>query len=1020
MENETFPSINKRHAKNVCPSCGRSLGGHKSQSDCSQSSPTLSNESTAVTLVAGHLPQDNQIQFTIGPYQIINKIGQGGMGEVFLAYDTTCGRRIALKRIRSDLLEHQHIHRRFLKEARITSQLTHPAIIPIYVIHDEDNLVYYTMPYVEGENLKQILKNARAREKQGGKTEHSEDSISSLIRIFLSVCQAVGYAHSKGVLHRDIKPENIVVGKYGEVMILDWGLAKLINRDKLHEKEKLFVPEDQETSKPHPFHALTNLGKVVGTITYMAPERALGNPATIHTDIYSLGVILYQILTLRYPFHRKNLKEFRQNMHHEVLYEPSVVAPYRDVPKVLAQMAMKCLAKDPQERYQTVDAFLHDLESYIEGRAEWFLTAELSIHRKSDWEFQENVLIAEHMAITRITDVSDWVCLMISKASFDEHIKIETEIKLDDKAQGLGFLLSVPEIGERVHLNDGYTLWLSSDLHHSTKLLHSTVEVFNSPDIVLKRGQWHHLRIEKINRHIYFYLDGHLQFSYLGLLPILGTHIGLLARDGDFELKPLKVYVGGQNIMVNCLAVPDAFLAHKDYATALSEYRRIGYSFPGRAEGREALFRAGITLLEQAKTKKNKKAVSLYDEAFAEFEKLHGTPGAPFEYLGKALIYQSLNDSEEELKCYELALRRYPGHPLLGMLKEQVLFRMHESSRYDRRLTYHFILLVIRHMNDTTKTSPIKKLLYSLEKHWEPLFFIEEDPETTTNEAKRNTSFAIQLAFWLAKPYVLFEVIDQLTHSEFDASIAIGNAFFCLLELGAWQCVEVNLPLAKLDSTRKQLLSIAIQAHRETTISAAKALMLLSPSQFNKSHERIILYLMEKALNEGNSALVQTLSEHYSSKELSPQCHQQMDYYEIWAALYDHNLEHAGQLLQRYPTEHLSHEMSLLHFLYGCWLHATESVEIARSHFSGVLETKHPRSWTLFSHYFEGITDHQEWNLKTFLWEKRQFYRQASLFYRIVDDLAKSNEYQALMLESFIPPHLDAMIQPPSSSEETQ
>jgi hypothetical protein len=177
---------------------------------------------------------------------------------------------------------------------------------------------------------------------------------------------------------------------------------------------------------------------------------------------------------------------------------------------------------------------------------------------------------------------------------------------------------------------------------------------------------------------------------------------------------------------------------------------------------------------------------------------------------------------------------------------------------------------------------------------------------------------------------------------------------------------------------------------------------------------------MEKALNEGNSALVQTLSEHYSSKELSPQCHQQMDYYEIWAALYDHNLEHAGQLLQRYPTEHLSHEMSLLHFPYGCWLHATESVEIARSHFSGVLETKHPRSWTLFSHYFEGITDHQEWNLKTFLWEKRQFYRQASLFYRIVDDLAKSNEYQALMLESFIPPHLDAMIQPPSSSEETQ
>jgi eukaryotic-like serine/threonine-protein kinase len=159
------------------------------------------------------------IQFTLGPYQILRDIGKGGMGEVFLAYDTICGRKIALKRIRSDLANHTQIHRRFLKEAHITSQLTHPSIIPIYIIHGENQEVYYTMPYVEGETLKQILRETFQAEKHGEKSHSIGSSIPTLVRLFLNVCQAIAYAHSKNVLHRDLKPENIIVGKYGEVLI---------------------------------------------------------------------------------------------------------------------------------------------------------------------------------------------------------------------------------------------------------------------------------------------------------------------------------------------------------------------------------------------------------------------------------------------------------------------------------------------------------------------------------------------------------------------------------------------------------------------------------------------------------------------------------------------------------------------------------------------------------------------------------------------------------------------------------
>lgn len=125
-------------------------------------------------------------------------------------------------------------------------------------------------------------------------------------------------------------------------------------------------------------------------------------------------------------------------------------------------------------------------------------------------------------------------------------------------ARVLAFL-SIPEYAERAHLNDGYCLWLGSDSHRSTKLLRSTVEVMHHNDIYLQRHEWYQIRIERIDQNIYFYLNNVLQFSYISHLPLAGTHIGLLSRDADYEISPIRVSVGSLNIKVNCLAVPDAF-----------------------------------------------------------------------------------------------------------------------------------------------------------------------------------------------------------------------------------------------------------------------------------------------------------------------------------------------------------------------------------------------------------------------------------------------------------------------------
>lgn len=969
----------------------------------SQKDTSTIEETPSVSFLTEHLPKVDEIRFSIGPYQVLDSIGKGGMGEVFLAYDTTCGRRLALKQIRPDLLQHKQLHNRFLKEARITSQLTHPAIIPIYAIHGGTDLAYYTMPYVEGETLKQLMRKARQNERKGIKAEQAAESIPALIRIFLSICQAVAYAHTKNVLHRDLKPENIIVGQYGQIVILDWGLAKLI---KVGGDEEL---EIEEVSHPH--HHLTHIGKVVGTVAYMSPERAMGKPATFQTDIYSLGVILYQLLTLKHPFHRESLKKFRQTMHLEKILEPSEVAPYRDVPKSLSRVVMKCLAPSPEYRYQSVDELIHDLENYIEGRSEWFQIAELDINNKSDWEFQENVLIAEHMALSHESGASDWVSLMIAKASFQTNIKLEALIKIGDRGHGIGFLLSLPEAAERTHLNDGYCLWIGAEGSKSTKLLRSTVEVMHASDVSLKRHEWYRVRIEKIENNIHFYLNDILQFSYISHLPLAGTHVGLIARDADFTLKDFLVYIGSQNVTVNCLAVPDAFLAHKNYAVALNEYRRIGYSFPGRAEGREAMFRAGITLLEQANvTTDSTNKEALYDLAHEEFHKLHNTPGAPLEYLGKALIYQALGEYEEEAKCFELGYRRYPNHPLLPVLQEQIVYRMHDSSRHSRQATFNFILLVLRYLPHVTHTPHAKKLLNSLERHWEPLPFILHDPDADTSEELRNLAFALKLAFWLAKPYVLSEMVDELLQKEQLHAISISNAIFCLIELGAWKLALEKLELAgeifaKRGATYfnpfKELFEMILLCYRhsppenihfEAGINAYIEYPHLPQAKYS---ERVLLFFMEKALDARKTDLVHLLYQHSLTLELSTETELQMRANEIWALLLDDDSVKAGDLLHSYSLELLSQETTILHFLYGCWLYMTEGKEIASIHFSGVYEVPYPRSWALFSYYLKGkILEGTGWFVKSFLWEKRQLYRQLSLYYHCIDDKTKALHYQ--------------------------
>lgn len=924
----------------------------------------------------------------IGPYSIIRPIAKGGMGEVLLVFDPVCERSVALKRIRHDLKDKGVIKQRLLKEAKLTSKLTHPGIIGIYSIHEENDELYYTMPFVEGMTLRQLIRG-------------HDNSISSLLPYYRSVCQTIAYAHSKGILHRDIKPENILVGNFGEVILLDWGLAE--------------TAEGEDPEEPESID-LTLPGKIVGTLAFMAPERALGAPASFQTDIYALGVILYQILTLELPFHRPSLKEFRSRWMHESLSDPEEIAPYRDVPPRLSRIVKKSLCRKPEDRYGSVDELLNELNAHLEGRAEWFEMARLNLKKKEAWEFQENLLLSKHIAIAGAKDTPEWVMLSVSSQPFVEPLRLETTIELKKECRGIGFLLNIPESGERETPFDGHLLWLGNEEQKVSSLYRNSVEVTQIPDLYLSADKKHELIIEKVDKSIRIIIDGTHRFTYLSYLPLIGTRIGVLSRDMDYEMDEIILYAGSTQLQISCLAIPDAFLAAKDFKRALAEYRRIAASFPGHLEGREALFRSGIALLEEAKAMKSaKKALHSFSLALEEFSKMHNTPGAPLEYLGKSLVYEALFDREEEVKCLELALCRYANHPLISAIKERLLYRMYESASKDRLSAYQLVLISLRHLPEVLSSTEALHLFRHLITYAEklPFFEIGINPELLDKEIKTKLQFEIELSFWAALPHAFLEIFDEILLSNPFEVALLGNVLFSLYVLGANQQAE-NL-LLQLEEKRAHLseetekdlshlidwLSPLRLYAKSGDLEKAVELYLKLPKECIGTRElRCALWLIEEAIMKEKATLVEFITVSLLSFPLGREDQILIDSYRLWMLLWQKRLSEAGDIFEHYPYELLNQETTPLHPLYGCYLLLTEGEELAKIFFAGVTDTLFPRSWALLGHELTNhLTQKAAWLNTAFLYEKRRLYRQLILYYHCLGNQSLLTHVQELEKE---------------------
>ncbi len=306
-------------------------------------------------------------------YTLTSLHAKGGIGQVWLARDNEMDREIALKELRPESSNDATILKRFFQEARITGRLDHPGVVPVHELARGEEAPgggrpYYTMRFVRGRTLSEAVADYHRRRADGtaGRTD-----VLALIQAFVGVANTVAFAHSRGVIHRDLKGSNIVLGEFGEVILLDWGLAKFVGRDASPEPIGSESEFDPMATAPYAAPAdwagsdLTAAGQVMGTPAYMAPEQAEGRTDQIgrRTDVYGLGAILYEILANKPPFGGDSIHDVLRKVREEPPARPSGLCP--SAPRPLEAICLKALAKDPGNRYATASELAADVQHWL-------------------------------------------------------------------------------------------------------------------------------------------------------------------------------------------------------------------------------------------------------------------------------------------------------------------------------------------------------------------------------------------------------------------------------------------------------------------------------------------------------------------------------------------------------------------------------------------------------------------------------------------------------------------------------
>ncbi len=325
-------------------------------------------------------------------FRVLRPHAKGGLGEVFVARDLELPREVALKQIQGRHADDPEARARFLREAEVTGGLEHPGVVPVYGLGCyDDGRPFYAMRFIRGENLQEAIRRFHQADTPGRDPGERSLALRELLGRFVAVCNAIAYAHSRGVLHRDLKPGNVMLGPYGETLVVDWGLARPVSHPAVAGEEPLLAVAPAGA-------VLTQVGSAVGTPPFMPPEQAAGRldllgPAS---DVYSLGATLYCLLTGQAPFQGDDVGAVLRRVQRGDFSPPRQLK--RGVPPSLEAVCLKAMALKPEGRYASARALADDIEH-------WLADEPVSA-RREPWRDRARRWLGRHRTLVTATAVA--------------------------------------------------------------------------------------------------------------------------------------------------------------------------------------------------------------------------------------------------------------------------------------------------------------------------------------------------------------------------------------------------------------------------------------------------------------------------------------------------------------------------------------------------------------------------------------------------------------------------------------
>ncbi len=571
----------------------------------------------------------------IGRYEICSQLGAGGMGEVYLAVDTKLDRKVALKILPNDIVAHDRVHR-FEQEAKAASALNHPNILTIYEIDEIDSDRFIATEFIDGETLRDRLKSVPF-------------STHEAIDIGIQIASALCATHGVGIVHRDIKPDNIMLRRDGIVKILDFGLAKLA-------RERQVFATDPDA--PTQVQVKTEEGVVMGTAPYMSPEQARGFELDARTDIWSLGCVLYEMVTGRQPFAAPTKVDMMSGI---LNHDPNPLQSYvTDSPPEFERIILRALRKDRDERYQTAKDFLielkdlkSDLDNLTKRISTSYSSAERSVVAVPDKSIA--VLYFENM---NSDHESDYFCAGMTEDIITDLSKIK-ELKVVSRSDVLPFRnkeVNTRQVGEALRVN----YILEGSVRTAGNRIRITTQLTS-----LRDG--YHLWAERFDRLVedIFDLQNEVSQKIVDALKVSlsDTEKNILKQKPTDDLKAYDSYMRGRELLYlkgkrNCETAIQMFEA----AIALDP--GFASSYAGLAEAYSNMFEwydGNSTWLTKA-IEINQKALTL-------------DPSSLDAKFGIAMVYFHHNRFAESKRSIEDLLKEnsefYPGYLRLGMIAER-------------------------------------------------------------------------------------------------------------------------------------------------------------------------------------------------------------------------------------------------------------------------------------------------------------------------------------------------------------